>query len=67
MILGVALPHENITWFATKVTEGNISQNDLIAPKKGKVITEKDLKKTLQNAMENWGPWAPMYLKGFML
>ena len=26
MILGLALPHENITWFATKVTEGALSR-----------------------------------------
>jgi GLPGLI family protein len=66
MILGVALPHENITWFATKVTEGNIAQNDIIPPKKGKPTNEKELWKTLQDASQNWW-WRRVYLKGFML
>jgi GLPGLI family protein len=67
MILGVALPHENITWFATKVTEDNIAQNDIVPPTKGKAINEKDLWKNLQDAVESWGRYGTMYLKGFML
>ena len=67
MILGVALPHENITWFATKVTDGNVPDNALVAPKKGKVTDEKDLWKTLQAAAESWGRVGKLYLKGFML
>jgi GLPGLI family protein len=67
MILGVALPHENITWFATKVTEGKIPQNDIVPPKKGKATNEKDLWKTLQEASESWGQIGKLYLKGFML
>jgi GLPGLI family protein len=67
MILGVALPHENITWFATKVTEANIPQNEIGPPKKGKATDEKDLWKTLQDAMESWGQYGKVYLKSFML
>jgi GLPGLI family protein len=67
MILGVALPHENITWFATKVTEGNIPQNAIAPPKKGKATNEKDLWKILQEASKNWGRVGQLYLKGFML
>jgi len=67
MILGVALPHENITWFATKVTEGYIPRNDIVPPKKGKVTNEKDLWKTLQDAAESWGRIGKLYLKWFML
>jgi GLPGLI family protein len=66
MILGVALPHENVTWFATKVTEASAPQNDILPPKKGKATNEKDFWKTLQDASENWG-WAKIYLKEFML
>ncbi|HTD40064.1 MAG TPA: hypothetical protein VK671_05550, partial [Mucilaginibacter sp.] len=64
---GVALPHENITWFATKVTEGNIQQNAIAPPRKGKVIADKDLLKTLQDASQNWGRVGKMYVKGFIL
>ncbi len=67
MILGVALPHENITWFATKVTEGSIPQDAIVPPKKGKPSNEKDLSKTLQDAVGSWGRYGTMYLKGFML
>ena len=36
MILGLALPHEHITWFATKVYTENITDAQLTSPKKGK-------------------------------
>lgn len=67
MILGVALPHENITWFATKVTEGSIPQNEIVPPKKGKSTNEKELWKTLQDLAESWGREGRLYLRGFML
>lgn len=67
MILGVALPHENITWFATKVTEGAVQPNKITPPKKGTPIADKDLYKTLQDASQNWGPIGKLYVKGFML
>ena len=67
MILGVALPHENITWFATKVTEGYIAQNGIVPPKNGKATNEKGLWKILQDASESWGRVGKLYLKAFML
>jgi len=67
MILGVALPHENVTWFATKVTEGSVAQANIVAPKKGKPTNDKELWKTLQEAAESWGRVGRLYLKGFML
>lgn len=67
MILGVALPHENITWFATKVTEGSTPQDAIVPPKKGKPTNEKELWKSLQDAVQGWGPIGVSYLKGFML
>jgi GLPGLI family protein len=67
MILGVALPHENVSWFATKVNETEIPQNEITPPKKGKATDEKGLWKTLQDASESWGRIGKMYLEGFML
>ncbi|MFC0517962.1 GLPGLI family protein [Mucilaginibacter angelicae] len=68
MILGVALPHENITWFATKVTEQPVDEKSLIAPKKGKAGNNKSFLTVLQNAMKDWGEtYAKQYLKGFSL
>lgn len=67
MILGVALPHENITWFATKVTEGPVDNKALLPPKKGKPINKKELRKTLDNVMKDWGNWGQSYLKAFSI
>ncbi|MBB6111391.1 GLPGLI family protein [Mucilaginibacter lappiensis] len=67
MILGVALPHENMTWFATKVTDMPIEDKALAPPKKGKQVTNKSLYTTLTSVMKNWGEYAKPYLKAFML
>lgn len=67
MILGVALPHENVTWFATKVTDITVDPKALTPPKKGKPVNNKELRKTLEGVMKDWGTDAQAYLKGFML
>jgi len=67
MILGVALPHENITWFATKVTDVAIPPAKLTAPTKGKSVTNKQLRATLDEAMKDWGEYAKDEYKAFML
>ena len=67
MILGVALPHENITWFATKVTDANIPENTIVPPKKGKPVDNKGYKATLDGALKEWGTYAHSYLKAFFL
>ena len=67
MILGVALPHDNITWFATSVADKPISAALMKVPVKGKVKTNKELKATLTSVMKNWGEYAQMALKAFML
>lgn len=67
MILGLALPHENITWFATKVTEGVVDNKTLTAPKKGKPVSRKELRKTLDGVMKDWGTWGQTYLKAFSI
>ncbi len=67
MILGVALPHENLTWFATKVTDTTLPPNTVVPPKKGKGTNNSDLKATLHKATKDWGKWADRYLKAFEL
>ncbi len=66
-ILGLALPHENITWFATKVTEIPVLEKDLAPPAKGKPIDNKGLNKTLLEALKNWGKWARKTLQAYSL
>ena len=67
MILGVALPHENMTWFATKVTATSIDPNTIVPPKKGKPVNAKSFITTLKATFKNWGDDAPMYYKTFSL
>lgn len=67
MILGVALPHENVTWFATKVTDLLANQKSPVPPTKGKPTDNKGLAKILQGALKDWGDYAQMALKAFSL
>lgn len=67
MILGLALPHENVTWFATKVTDVPVSPNSLLPPKSGKPVKNSELRYALQNAMKNWGQQGRSFLNIFLL
>jgi GLPGLI family protein len=67
MILGVALPHENVTWFATKVTDMAVEPKAMAMPKKGKAVTANELNTTLKQLMKNWGPWAQAQMKSLLL
>ena len=53
MILGVALPHQHVSWFATKVQA--IPQGEIVAPVKGKKVNNDTLKKTLSELVKDWG------------
>lgn len=67
MILGVAMPHENVTWFATKVTETYADNKTLVPPHKGKPVNYKQLLDILHQAMKDWGKWADGKYKAFSL
>lgn len=67
MILGVAVPHENVTWFATKVTENNVEPKTLLAPQKGKTVNNKQMQEEIMKAIGNQGDFAIVQLKGLML
>ncbi len=67
MILGVALPHENITWFATKVNEVTVDPKNLNPPTKGKPLNNKQLRTTLQSALKDWGAYAQSSFKAFLM
>lgn len=55
MILGVALPHQHISWFATKVEAIKVPESSLTAPAKGKKVTNADLVSTLRDSLKDWG------------
>lgn len=67
MILGVALPHENTTWFAKSVTDKVIAGNVVVAPSKGKKTDIKGLTTTLKDALKNWGSEIQTALKAYLL
>jgi GLPGLI family protein len=67
MILEVALPHENLSWVATKVTEVTVPETDIVPPKKGKPVNNQTFRETLNKALKDWGTWGHSYLKAFWL
>jgi GLPGLI family protein len=67
MILGLAMPYENISWFAKQVFDKPIAAGAIIAPKKGKPIDNKGLLATLTKAMKSLGTYAQNSLKSFLL
>ncbi len=67
MILGVALPHDNVTWFATKVVDIPVAETSLKAPAKGKVVTYAGLKTTLTNALKDWGEYGKKFFSIYLL
>jgi len=67
MILGVAIPHEHITWFATKVYTETIPETTLKAPVKGKKTNSTTLLATLQDRLKDWGKWARNFIVQIMI
>src|SRR4030095_4910705 len=55
MILGIAIPRLYTTWFATKVELVAPTAKDFVAPTKGKKSNNKEILKTLQAAIKDWG------------
>ncbi|MES2376223.1 MAG: GLPGLI family protein [Bacteroidota bacterium] len=67
MILGIALPHDNITWYATKVTEAPADVKKLVPPKKGTPIDNKGLLIELMKRYKDKGEIGRSYMKGYVL
>jgi len=67
MILGVAIPRINTTWFATKLEVQDVNTAVIAPPKKGKKITEQELQKTLQSRLKDWGKYGKRNLWNIMI
>ncbi|WP_316746515.1 GLPGLI family protein [Pedobacter gandavensis] len=67
MILGVALPHENVSWFATSVKDKPVTAAELKAPVKGKAVNTKGLNDTLNGVLKDWGSYAQTVLKALTI
>jgi len=53
MILEVAVPHEHVTWTATKITGGEVPPTTVVPPKKGKLVNNKQLYEFLKGLYGN--------------
>lgn len=67
MIMGVSLPHQHISWFATKVSAVQVTAAQLKAPTKGKKVTNGSLKDQLKELMKDWGKSTQRNLEAVML
>ncbi|MFB6453905.1 GLPGLI family protein [Chitinophaga sp. Hz27] len=64
MILGVALPHDHVSWFATKVLVEDPQPAVMQPPKKGKVVTRTQLHNDLMKSVGQWGSRGKVFIKG---
>jgi len=67
MILGLALPHDNTTWFATKVTDTPVESKTVAPPVKGKATDQKGLLLVINKATKSWGEYFKAMIRFFML
>lgn len=67
MILGIAIPRMNTTWFATKLELSEINPKDMAVPTKGKKTNIDQLMKALQSSLKDWGKWADRNIWQIML
>ena len=67
MILGVSLPHEHVSWFATKVEAISVPDNQLAPPVKGKKTDNNNLTETVRRGMKDWGKEGQRFMRSALL
>ena len=67
MILGVAVPHHNVTWFAHTLIETKLPSDKFRPELKGKPSTFEELKKVLQKTLEQMGTLNDQQWIGYLL
>jgi GLPGLI family protein len=67
MILGLAIPYEHVTWFATKLYTIPITEAEMKIPQKGTKITNVGLKDNLRTNLKQWGKYGERYIKAALL
>jgi GLPGLI family protein len=68
MILGIAIPRLNATWFATKLELTAVpSPLSTSTPVKGKKTTRSELNSILKINLKDWGEWADKNIWWIML
>lgn len=67
MILGLAVPRLQITWFATKVTMQQPAEAQLNPKQKGKTVNWLTFQKDMGKAMKDWGKYGAKVIWNHML
>jgi GLPGLI family protein len=67
MILGVSLPHEHVSWFATKVEAIPVPDSQLAPPVKGKKTDIPNLTETVRRGMKDWGKEGQRFMRSALL
>lgn len=55
MILGLAIPRLHTTWYATKLALVEVTDKDLVSPRKGKKMTGTDYRTEVKTILKQWG------------
>ena len=55
MIMGLAIPRLHTTWYATKLLQVEVTDKDLLAPKKGKKMTGNNYRSVIKDILKEWG------------
>jgi len=67
MILGISLPHEHVSWFATKVEAVNVTEAQVAPPVKGKKVNNTVLLESIKPSLKDWGKSGRQYMQTIML
>jgi GLPGLI family protein len=67
MILGVSLPHQHISWFATKVEATPVTEAQMEPPVKGKKVDNAGLLLAVKPILKNWRKIGQQYLEAIVL
>lgn len=67
MILQLALPHENVSWIATKIEDTDLSVNSVVPPTGGTIINFKELINKLRAVFKSEANYRPDELIAFLL
>lgn len=67
MILGVSLPHQHISWFATKVEAIPVAEGQVTPPAKGKKVNNAELLQAVKPALKDWRKLGQQYMEDIVL
>jgi GLPGLI family protein len=67
MILGVSLPHQHISWFATKVEAIPVTESQVAPPAKGKMVDNAALQQATKPSLKDWGKVGRQYMEAILL